>query len=152
MYRLLAPAALLLLSACSSTAKYVVMPDGSAPVLYPAENVLRWPVVDGAYQAPSGHARIYIDETVKFDKDVRLGDGVRIGRNSSVDEDTTLLPNVTVGEDTSIRGDVVIGANTKIGNHVWIWGDAKIGADSVVEDGVTVGKWRVFPAGSTIAK
>ena len=152
MRRLVASAGLLMLSACSSTAKYIVMPNGSQPVLYPAENVLRWSIIDGAYQSPSDAARITVHETVKFDQDVRLGDGVKIGRNSWVQEDTTLLPNVTVGEETSIGGDVVVQANSTIGSRVKIWGDAKIGAGSVIEDGVTIPKWKVVPAGSTVTK
>ena len=141
----------LLMSACSSE-KYITMPDGSKPVLYPADNVMRWPVVDGAHVAPDNTTRIWIDDTVKFEPDVRLGAGVKIGRNSSIGEDTTLLPNVTVGTDTTIRGDVVVGANTTIGNHVSIWGDAKIGAGSVVEDGATVAKWKILPAGAVVKK
>src|SRR5882672_9391778 len=95
---------LLLLSACS-TVNYELNPDGSQPVLYPAKEVLKWPVVDGARQSPSNNARIYIDPTARFDNDVRLGDGVRIGAGAFIDEDVMLFQNVTVGEETEIGGD-----------------------------------------------
>lgn len=151
MKSMIAVAGILLVSGCSSE-KYIAMPDGSKPMLYPVDNVMRWPVVDGAHVAPDGTTRMWVDDTVKFEPDVRLGAGVKIGRNSSIGEDTTLLPNVTVGSDTTIRGDVVVGANTTIGNHVSIWGDAKIGAGSVVEDGATVAKWKILPAGTVVKK
>src|SRR4249920_1541550 len=65
MKRLSVVLGLLLLSACSTT-KYELNPDGSKPVLYPAKEVLRWPVVDGAHQSPSNNARIYIDPSARF--------------------------------------------------------------------------------------
>jgi len=140
MNRLTALLALLWLCGCG-TAKYEVNPDGSRPVLYPTDKVLRWEVVDHAYQSPSGEARIYIDSTVRFDKDVLLGNGVRIGAGSFIDEDVRLFPNVTIGADTTVGGDAIVQGDVKIGNKVVIHGDAKIGAGSVVEDGASIGKW-----------
>jgi UDP-3-O-[3-hydroxymyristoyl] glucosamine N-acyltransferase len=140
MKALIAILGALLVCACS-TAKYEVNPDGSRPVLYPSTSVVKWQVVDGAYQSPSGDARIFIDRTVEFDKDVQLGNGVKIGAGSFIDEDVKLFPNVTVGEDTKIRGDAIVQGDVKIGNKVVIGGDSKIGAGSVIEDGATLGKW-----------
>ena len=79
MNRLTAVLALLWICGCGA-AKYEVNPDGSRPVLYPADKVLNWEVVDHAYQSPAGDARIYIDPTVRFDKDVLLGNGVEVWR------------------------------------------------------------------------
>ena len=107
MNRLIAVLALLSLCACG-TAKYEVNPDGSRPVLYPAANVLQWPVADGAHQSPSGDAKIFIDPTATFDKGVQLGNGVRIGAKSFIDEDVMLFPNVTVGQETTIGGDAIV--------------------------------------------
>jgi len=131
---------LVLLSACS-TAKYELNPDGSKPVLYPAARVVKWEVVDGAHQSPSGGARIYIEPEVEFDKNVRLGNGVRIGAGSYIDEDVVLFPNVTVGEESKIGGDAIVQGDVKIGSKVAIGGDSKIGPGSVIEDGATLGKW-----------
>ena len=72
MRRLIAVSSLTLLCACG-TAKYETNADGSTPDLYRATEVLKWPIVDGAHQSSSGNARIYIDPSVKFDNDVRLG-------------------------------------------------------------------------------
>jgi len=140
MNRLTAVLALLWICGCGA-AKYEVNPDGSRPVLYPADKVLNWEVVDHAYQSPAGDARIYIDPTVRFDKDVLLGNGVRIGANSFIDEDVRLFPNVTVGTETTVGGDAIVQSDVKIGNKVTIRGDAKIGSGSVVEDGASIGKW-----------
>jgi UDP-3-O-[3-hydroxymyristoyl] glucosamine N-acyltransferase len=140
MSRLLAALGMLLLCACS-TNKYTAMPDGSKPVLYPASTVLSWPMVDGAHQAPSGRARISIDESARLESGVQVGDGVRIGAKVFMDEDATLMPNVSVGDETWIGDDVIVGSNVKIGHRVTIGGDAKIGAGSVVEDGALVGAW-----------
>jgi UDP-3-O-[3-hydroxymyristoyl] glucosamine N-acyltransferase len=129
-----------LLCACS-TGKYMVMPDGSKPLLYPYYTVLTWPLVDGAHQAPSGVARIRIDETARFDKGVQLGDGVTIGAKTSFGEDVVLMPNVIVGEETSLDNDVIVQADVKIGNRVRIGNDTKIGTASVIEDGALTGTW-----------
>ena len=139
MKRLVALLSLALLCACS-TAKYEVNPDGSKPVLYPAAEVLKWPLVDGAHQSPSGSARIYIDPSVQFESGVQLGDGVRIASGSFIQEDVILFPNVTVGQNTRIEGDNIIQGGVKIGNKVLMRGDSVIGAGSVIEDGATIGK------------
>jgi UDP-3-O-[3-hydroxymyristoyl] glucosamine N-acyltransferase len=143
MNRLAAVLGLLLLSACS-TDKYMTMPDGSRPLLYPHHTVLAWPLVDGAHQAPSGRARIYIDETARFDKGVQLGDGVRIGANTYFGEDVVLMPNVIVGEETRLDNDVIVQADVKVGNRVTIGNDTKIGAASVIEDGALTGNWVII--------
>ena len=51
MKRLAAMLGLLLLCACS-TDKYMTMPDGSTPLLYPSPTVVGWPLVDGAHVFP----------------------------------------------------------------------------------------------------
>ena len=132
MKRLVTVLGLALLCACS-TAKYQANPDGSKPVLYPAAEVLKWPIVDGAHQSPSGSARIYIDPSVQLEPDVQLGDGVRIASGSSIEEDVILFPNVTVGHDTRIQGDNIVQGDVKIGNKVLMRGDSVIGAGSVIE-------------------
>lgn len=155
MRRLIAILGLALLCACG-TAKYESNPDGSKPDLYRATDVLKWPMVDGAHQSPSSGARIWIDPSVKFDNDVRLGSGVKIAQGAFIDEDVVLFPNVTVGEGSQVGGDAIVQGDVKIGNKVTIRGDAKIGAGSVIEDGATVGKWArlgnrvTVGAGSTI--
>src|SRR5215813_14091304 len=95
-----------LLAACG-TAKYEANPDGSTPDLYRATDVLRWPLIEGAHQDSSGNVRIYIHRTVKFDNDVRLGNGVRIAQDAFIDEDVVLFPNVTVGEGSRVGGDAI---------------------------------------------
>jgi UDP-3-O-[3-hydroxymyristoyl] glucosamine N-acyltransferase len=140
MSRLLAALGMLLFCACS-TNKYTAMPDGSKAALYPASTVLSWPMVDGAHQAPSGRARISIDESARFESGVQLGDGVKIGAKVYLDEDTILMPNVSVGEETRMGDDVIVQSNVKIGNRVTIGGDSKIGTGTVIEDGAVVGGW-----------
>jgi len=139
MKRLIAVGSLALLCACS-TAKYEVNPDGSRPKLYPATEVIKWPVVDGAHQSPTTNARIYIEPSVNFDKDVQLGDGVRIAAGAYLDEDVMLFPNVIVGEGSQVGGDGIVQGDVKIGNHVLIRGDVVIGPSSVIEDGASLGK------------
>lgn len=131
--------ALLLLSACSKD-RYMVNPDGSKPLLFPAETVLTWPVVDGAHQVPSGNFRIYVQGTVRFGDDVRLGDGVRIGAGSFIANDAVLFPHVTVGDDSRIGPDAVLQSDIKIGNKAIIGGDVTIGSGSVIQDGASIGK------------
>lgn len=131
----------LLLSACASDSKYLVMPDGSRPLLFPVQTVMSWQVVDGARQAPSGRVRITIDATARFGNDVQLSDGVRIGAHTYIHEDAVLMPNVTVGEGTTLGGDVIVQSDVKIGKQVVIGGDTKIGTGAVIEDGVTTGTW-----------
>ena len=143
MKRLVATLTLLLISACS-TDKYMVMPDGSKPLLYPSYTVLAWPLIDGAHQAPSGRAKIQIDESARFDKDVQLGDGVRIGANTYFGEDVVLMRNVIVGEETRLDNDVIVQADVKIGNRVTIGSDTKISAASVIEDGALTGNWVII--------
>jgi len=139
MKRLITVGSLALLCACS-TAKYEVNSDGSRPKLYPATEVINWPVVDGAHQSPTTSARIYIEPSVNFDKDVQLGDGVRLGAGVYIDEDVKLFPNVIVGEGSQIGGDGIVQGDVRIGNHVLIRGDVVIGASSVIEDGASLGK------------
>jgi len=143
MKRLVAAAGLLLLTACS-TAKYQMNPDGSRPFLYPEARVKSWQIVDGAYQSSSDNVRIYIDPTAEFDKDVQLGNCVRIGAHAYIDEDVMLFPNVTVGDDSRVGGDAIVQSGVKIGKKVTIRGDSKIGADSVIGDGATIGKWAII--------
>ena len=133
-------AGLLLLSSCSKD-KYMANPDGSRPDLFPVATVRTWQVVDGAYQAPSGKVRIYLQDSTRFGDDVQLGNGVRIGSRSYVDGDAVLFPNVTIGDDSKIGKDAIVQSDVKIGSKVVIGGDTKIGQASVIEDNVTVGKW-----------
>jgi carbonic anhydrase/acetyltransferase-like protein (isoleucine patch superfamily) len=140
MKRLIAVLGLLLLTACSS-GKYNVNPDGSKPVLYSANEVLRWPLVDGVHQSPSGAVRIYIDPSVTVENDVRLGDGVRIDAEASIGKDVVLFQNVTVGEESEIGNDAIVQGDVKIGKNVLIRGDAKIGTGSIIEDGARIGKY-----------
>ena len=140
MNRMIATLGLLMLFACS-TDKYMVMPDGSKPVLYPPYTVLSWPIVDAAHQAPSGRARIAMDESARFDHGVLLADGVRIGAGVFLEEDAILMPNASVGDFTRIGDDAIVGPNVRIGNRVTIGGDSKIGAGSVIEDDALIGGW-----------
>jgi len=149
MKRLIAVQGLLLLCACSS-AQYDVNPDGSKPVVYPATQVLQWPVVDGAHQPADAAVRIYIDPSVKFRKDVQLGDGVRIGAGAFMDNDVLLFHNVTVGEETRIGRDAIVQADVKIGKKVLIDSDAKIGTGSIIEDGAKIGNWAIIGNGASI--
>jgi UDP-3-O-[3-hydroxymyristoyl] glucosamine N-acyltransferase len=132
--------ALPLLFACSKD-KYLTNPDGTTPVLYSRSAVLRWPVIDGAYQDPSGKARIYLDQTAKLPKDFSAGDGVRLGARSSIGEDAVLFPNVTVGDDSSMGRDAIVQSDVKIGNKVSIGNDTVVGQATTIEDGATIGKW-----------
>lgn len=143
MKRFAAMLGLVLLCACS-TDKYMTMPDGSRPLLYPYHTVLAWPLVDGAHEAPSGRARIHVDETARFDKGVQLGDGVRIGARTYFGEDVVVMPGASVGEQTRLDNDVIVQADVKIGNRVTIGNDTKIGAGSVIEDGAVTGNWVII--------
>jgi len=145
MHRLIAVLGLLLLSACIS--KSLVMPDGTPAHVYPVEEVLTWPIVDGARQSPIG-VRIYVDPTVKFNDGVLLGEGVKIGANSYLDEDVVLFPNVIVGEGVEFGDDTIVESDVRIGDRVYIRGESRIGAGSVIHEGAKVPKYKSLPPGS----
>src|SRR5262249_50272035 len=113
--RVISVGTLVLLCACS-TAKYEVNSDGSKPTLYPAAEVMHWPMVNGARQSPITNARVYIESDVKFDSDVRLGDAVRIGAGSFIHDGGGLLTEGTSGSDSQVGGGAMVGAKVRLGS------------------------------------
>jgi glucose-1-phosphate thymidylyltransferase long form len=90
------------------------------------------------------------NETIKFAGPAILGENVKVGDNTDINDYVVVGDNVKIGEHCSLER-AIIWDDTKIGSHV-VLTNCVIGRNCIIEDDVVVGHGIVLADGSVVKK
>ena len=91
---------------------------------------------------------VYIDENVHIGSHVKIQNNVNVYHGVTIEDDVFLGPSMTFTNDMYPRA---FNADWKV-TETWVKKGASIGANATIRCGVTIGKYAMIGAGSTVTK